>query len=228
METNSPEKLLEALIVLDTNLPTYKDTLGLTNADLQEVSQNRANLAQALTNGSIIEADKQTSTAIKNALFDGDSNVKVGIYPAFAISQLPFPDALGGILKQYNELKARIKAAKGYTKEIGTALGVETVPSGGISPADLVGAAKLTDLGEYQFNAEFKKQGQSGMVFQWRLKGTEKWSASIVALQSPFVIQLEAPAEQGAVLQIEVRCRYLKGNDQVGRWSPLYVLNVTA
>lgn len=220
--------LLEALVVLDTNLPTYKNEVGATAEDFTEVSQNRANLAQALTNVSIIEADKQTSTAIKNALAYGDATETVGVYPAFAIQALPFPAAFNGIETQYREMKARFKSAKSYTKEIGIALGFESVSSGAVNLNDLIAAAKLLNLGEYNVKGEFKKQGMKGMAFQWRIKGTEKWSSAINALESPFVFSIPPPATEGASVEIELRCRLLKGNEQVGQWSPIYSLTVTA
>lgn len=226
METHTPELLLEAQTILEANLDTYKTAVGATAADITANSQDRANLAQAIANGVLIETDKQVSTGIKNAVYNGDPNAKVAGYPAFEIQPLPFPDVPSGAESRYRDLKRRFKSAKGYTKTIGIALGFESAETGKPSLDSLVGTATLKDLGGYEFQADFKKSGASGMMFQFRLKGTEKWANEKIALTSPVVIKVDTPTVEGAAVQIEVRCRPLKGNELVGQWSPLYVLTV--
>ena len=226
MEIDTPEQLLAALTTLETNLPQYLKDVGATGADLTAVSQDRANLAQGLTNQDVIAADGKASTAIKNIIFDGDPHTKVSDYPSFGISPLPFPDVPGGCLSRYRMLKAHLKSSAGYTKEIGLALGFETTETGAISLDGLTGAAVLKDLGNYQYEAAFRKMGATGMQFQERLKGTEKWADTKTAVSSPIVITVAAPAAEGAAVQIEVRCRPMKGNDLVGSWSPIYPLTV--
>ncbi len=228
METNTAERLLAALIVLADNLETYKDQVGATNGEITAVEQYRDNLAHSLAMNSLIAADKQASTAIGQAVYNGSNNVKVGVYPPFSVTQFPFPLLNGGALTFYRELKARYKSAAGYTKEIGIALGLEKVASNPINPDLLIAAAILKNLGNYQGQGDFKKQGMNGMVFQYRVKGTEKWKSAGNALQSPFIFDIDAPATEGAAVEIEVRCRLLQGNTQVGSWSPIYSLTITS
>lgn len=226
MYPNTPEELLEALTLQEANLPTYKSAVGAGDEDMEENNHDRANLAQALENTGIAESDKQVVTQIKNAIYDGNTQESVGAYPAFAITALPFPAVKAGADTRYRERKARFKAAKGYTAEIGIALGLEKPASGAISPDELVAALKVADLGGYQYAVDFKKQGQSAMFVQERLKGTEKWREAKTALTSPITVDVDEPPQEGSAVQLEIRGRLLKGNEQVGKWSPIYSLTV--
>lgn len=226
MSTNTPEDLLAASQVMQANLPKYKDAVGATTADITEVNEDTANLENVLEYTEIVEADKKTVYKIKQSLFNGSADEPVAEFPVFPVAAPPFA-LKAGCLERYNDRKRCFKAAKGYTKAIGIALGIE---SDTLKPApdSLQAAAKVRDLGGYQFEAEFKKQGMSGMLFQDRVKGTEKWRDAKTALTSPVVIDVDVPSIEGAAVQIEIRCRLLKGNTPVGEWSPIYPLTVNS
>jgi hypothetical protein len=226
MFPNTADELLEALTMQQTNLPTYKDAVNASEEDIKENSSDRANLATAMSNAALADTAKQVVFQIKNAVYNGNPSESISPNPDFAIVTLPFPEMKAGAETRYRERKARFKAAKGYTSEIGIALGLEKPASRAVSPDDLVAAATVKDIGNYQFEADYRKQGQSGMAFQYRVKGTEKWNRAVNTLTSPAIIEIDEPTTPGASVQIEVHCRYLKGNEQIGQWSPIYSLNV--
>ena len=226
MDTNTAEKLLEALTVEKANINTYKGQLGFVGSEVTECEQDHANLSVALDNVDISAADSKGVTKVKNLVFDGETTESVEPYPPFAITPLPFPAVKAGSRPRYANRKQRGKLAPGYTEQIGLAMGYEDAPPTPVSPTELVAAAKFKDLGNYQFEAVFAKQGMSGMAFQYRVKGTEKWGGAVNAIQSPVSITVEPPATEGDVVQIEIRCRLLQGNEQIGQWSPIYPLTV--
>ena len=226
MEIDTAEKLLDALTLGEKNLPTYKTQIGVTAEEIDENNQDRANLAKALENKDIIEAGSQTATQIKNAVYNGSPADSVAVYPSFTIAALPFPEVKAGALRRWRERRKRWMAANGYTREIGIAVGIDKPAASPASPDSLIAALKASDIGGYQYTVAFQKQGQSAMLIQYRLKGTEKWLEAKTALQSPATIDVDEPAEAGAAVQIEIRGRLLKGNQQVGQWSPIYTLTV--
>jgi hypothetical protein len=226
MFPNTADELLEALTMQQSNIQTYKEAVNATDEDIKENSSDRANLATAMSNAALADTAKQVVFQIKNAVYNGNPSEPVSQNPEFAIVALPFPEMKAGAETRYRERKARFKAAKGYTTEIGIALGLEKPASRATSPDDLVAAAAVKDAGNYKFEADYRKQGQSGMAFQYRVKGTEKWNRAVNTLSSPALIEIDEPATPGASVQIEVHCRYLKGNEQVGQWSPIYSVNV--
>ncbi len=213
---------------LEANISTYKEEVQATAEEITSVGEYRMNLATALSNVEIADTDKQMVTQIKNAVFRGNPAESIPAYPSFTLQNLPFPAQKAGADQFYRELKARYKTAKGYTKEIGTALGFEKTSGEKVSKEELTGALKLADSGSYKYEVNFIKQGQSGMLIQDRLRGTEKWREAKTALVSPVSVDAPKPPDEDAAVQLEVRGRLIKGNTQVGKWSPIYSLTVSS
>ena len=211
MKTNTIEKLLNSLQLMDENLPQYQGEVGATADDIKQVGNDLANLQAINDYFELVDAAKITTNQIKNAVFAGDPNAPLANVPA-----------IGRFLK----LARRYKAAAGYTKQIGIALGIDDAGGDSVSPDSLVAALSVRDLGNYQLDAVFKKQGMSAMLIQYRQKGTEKWLDLKTALQSPVKADIPPPATEGAAVQIELRARLLDGNQEVGAWSPIYPLTV--
>lgn len=229
MTIKSAEQLLEALTVEKANIETYKVQLNFSSLDVTECNQDHSNLTTALDNQDITDAVSKGVTKVKNLVYNGKSTETVEPYPASAIAELPFPSVKAGSLSRYNNRKARAKLSSGYTKQIGLAMGYEDTPPDPVQPDTLTAAIKrYTDMGNYSISAAFLKQGMSGMLFQYRIKGTEKWLDIKTALTSPVVINFPHPSVEGAVLEIELRVRLIDGNTPVGYWSPIYQMNLTA
>lgn len=226
MNINTIEKLLNSLQLMKENLPQYQTEVGATAADITQVDEDFANLQAIDDYAEIIEAAKITTNQIKNAVFNGDPNAAIADVPTVAAFAAPFPPMKPGILDRFQKLARRFKTAAGYTKEIGIALGIDEAGGDSISPETLVAELKPADLGGYQLEVSFKKQGMSGMLIQYRVKGTEKWLELKTALQSPVVCDVPPPPVEDAAVQIEIRGRLLDGNTQVGQWSPIYPLTV--
>ena len=226
MKTDTPEKLLEALTVEAANMDTYKTEISFGAAELTESQQDRDNLAVTIDNADIADEGKKAVIKKKNDCYEGDPNQDLAPNPTFALAELPFPNVKAGALSRYQNRKARAKLASGYTKQIGLAMGYEDAPADPISPETLVAALKASDLGGYKYKVVYQKQGQSGMLVQQRNKGTEKWAKEFVLLESPAECAVDAPETEGALVQIEIRGRLLKGNQHVGQWSQIYPLTV--
>ncbi len=229
MQTNTAERLLEALTVEAANISTYETQLGFSRTEVDECNQDKANLEVTLDNTDVARAGSKGTTAIKDAYYNGNPAETIEPYPSMALTVLPFPSAKAGALSRYNNRKGRAKLAAGYTREIGIAMGYEDAPSEPVSPDSLQGSLKsYKDLGDYEFEAAFAKQGMSGLLIQYRVKGTERWFDIKTALSSPVTVRVTPPGTDGAALEIEIRVRLLDGNTQVGSWSPIYPLTLTA
>lgn len=225
MFERTAESLSERLLLQKANLGKYKSAVGATVQEETDVDEDSGNLQYVLEYADLIEANKKVVNRIKDAVYDGDPDDPVSDFPTFPAGAPPF-DLKSGIKERFEKRNARWKTAAGYTPEIGIALGIIEASSGSPSPDTLQAASKLRDLGGYQYEADFKKQGMSAMLYQHRIKGTEKWANEKTALSSPVVINVDAPAVEGAAVQLEIRCRLLKGNTPVGEWSPIYTLTV--
>ncbi len=178
-----------------------------------------------MDNVDVSRATDKSVTKVKNLIYSSQTPITIEPYPTNAIQPLPHPEMTSGALQRYNNRKARAKLAAGYTVQIGLAMGYEDETPAPISPDTLNAFLKsYLDAGNYSFDATFSKQGQSAMLFQYRLKGTEKWFDIKTAVSSPVNIAVTPPAEEGAALQIEIRVRLMSNNTLVGNWSPIYSL----
>lgn len=225
MFSRTPEVLLERLLLQQANIGTYKIAVGVTAQEQTDITEDAANLQYIINFADLIEANKRGVFQIKNAVYNGDPDVPVSDFPEFPSAAPPFP-LRAGIEARFNKRNARFKTAEGYTKEIGIALGIEQSEGSAPSLGDMTAALKPSDLGGYQYKVEFQKQGQSAMLVQQRKKGAEKWSEAKTALTSPATVTVDEPETEGAAVQLEIRGRLMKGNEQIGQWSPIYTVTV--
>lgn len=124
MVIRTPEQLLAKLEIQEENIGNYKTEVGASNDDVAEISRDKAILQFVVDRANVVEAGKKTTNAIKIHVFDGDENETVANYPVFPTAAPP--EALvGGCLSRFKARNRRFKSAKGYTKEIGIALGIE-------------------------------------------------------------------------------------------------------
>lgn len=229
MKTDTAERLLEALAVEEAHINEYKGQLGFGATEIAECQQDRANLSVSLDNVDVSAATGKAITKVKNLVYSSPTPMAIEPYPTAAVTPLPNPSATAGALQRYNNRKQRAKLAPGYTVQIGLAMGYEDETPPKISPDLLTAALKsYKDSGNYALEAVFTKQGQSAMLFQYRLKGTEKWSDIKTALQSPVTINIPPPTPEGTALEIEIRVRLMNNNAQVGNWSPIYSLTLSS
>lgn len=132
------EKLLAALLLQVANLATYKNEIGATDADITAVGTAAANLQYLVDYSALIEANKRTVNKIKQESFNGDPDEPVSAFPAFPAAAPPNP-LVAGEKELAQKRHRRWKAADGYTKEIGIALGID-----GDTPSISPGSVKPT------------------------------------------------------------------------------------
>jgi hypothetical protein len=227
MKTNTPDNLLAALNVEKANMNTYLTQLGFSSADLDECTDDQANLEVALENVQLATQGKEAVTEIKDAVYNGDADEAINAYPPFAIVALPVPGVKGGALARYNNRKKRAKLAAGYTAQIATAMGYDDAEGEKIADADLVAEMKVSPVGNYTVQFVFSKQGTNGMRVEWRYAGTTNpWDHVDSYSSSPATAQMQ-PSTPGQPAAIDFRCRLLRKNQPVGQWSPTYTIYVT-
>lgn len=225
MRTDTAEKLLEALTVEKANINTYKAQLGLTNTDVEECEHDHANLSAALDNVDIADADKQSVTKVKNAVYNGDSNESLEPYPTFALTALPFPDVKAGALSRYNNRKGRAKLAAGYTAQIGTAMGYTDTPAEPVSPSEVKPTVQAFAAAfGFLFSIIVGNRAEATMwEVQIQRKGSDTWQTVASATGKSADITV-TPTTPGQAEQILVRVILRKNNATYGQPSdPVYV-----
>ena len=129
MQINTPEQLLAKLEVQEEYVPSYQTEIGATAGDITEITRDKTILRFVVDRGNIVEAGKKATNAIKVHVFEGDEDIAVANYPVFP-TDAPPAALVGGCLGRFRERNQRFKSAKGYTKEIGIALGIEDTQQG--------------------------------------------------------------------------------------------------
>lgn len=225
MDINTPEELLRKLTLQAENVPTYKVQIGATDDDIAEITRDHTILEYALERANIVKAGSKTTTAIKDHVFNGDEDIPVADYPVFPKDE-PTVALVGGCLQRFRARNKRFKAARGYTKEIGAALGIEDTTER--LPADQVKptlAAEAAGSG-YRVTVAVGNRGEATMwkVFT-RRAGSEIRQEAASATGKSAEVQI-VPTAAGQAEKIELTVRLYKNNQPYGQESDSVYLTI--
>lgn len=202
-----------------TNLPTYIETLGLTQAELDAVALDAATVAFVVNGVVAVRGYSGAWTDFKDAMLKGeDGSDTIPALPNLSVEQLPAVD----ILKRTRELVNRIKAHSNYTVSIGQALGI-IGPEESEPEAKPTGKAKA--LPNYEVEITFVKRGFDGVDIESQRGDETAWTYLAFDGSSPY-IDRRPPSTAGQPEVRRYRMRYRKNDEPVGEYSD--VLTVTA
>ena len=217
MFPKTAEELLDMLLLQKANLPKYQTETGADAADITSVGEDAANLEYALEYAALIEANKKTVNKIKNALYEGEESEGIADAPVFPAFAPPFA-LKAGCEDRARERNGRFKRGKGYTPEIGFALGME-------SDAEAPALETLKPKCEpealavgYKMLVYTSKMGMDSFKVQIRHANTEIWTDAATGTFSPLEVTVQ-PTTAGAPVRVEVRVILLKKNQAVGQPS---------
>lgn len=226
METKTAEQLSAALTVEKANINTYKAALGFTEPQIEECQQDHANLAAAIANVGIADADKQSVTKVKNAIYNGDANESIQPYPSFTLTPLPFPLVKAGALARYNTRKALAKLSSNYTDQIGTAMGYKDAASDPVSPDSVIPVIEAINAAAFGYSFGLLVSGRekaSMWEVQIQREGANTWETVMSATGKSADVTI-TPTTPGKTERILVRVILKKNNQYYGQPSdPKYV-----
>jgi hypothetical protein len=225
MRIDTIDKLITMLLLQQTNLPTYKAQVSATAEDIDNITNELQNLQYIVNYSDLIDADKQTVTKIKNAIFNGNPDEPLTPFPVFPAGALP-NTAKQGLMENALRRNRRFKAADGYTKEIGIALGIESeakeVSPDSVKPTIQVFPAQSG----YTFSVVVSNRGASDM---WEVlilrKGALGWTKAASATGKASDVNI-TPISAGEPEQMQVRVQLRKSNVNYGQ--PSDIVYVTA
>lgn len=210
---------------LYTQLPTYKGQIVYDGDDYNKLGEDKEVFAWFLTTASVVSVFSKAFFALKRAAFTGAEGEVLPPMPTIAALVLPFI-VMSGIIKRTRSFVQRIKESKGYTKEIGIALGIEKEDDGSNLPDTL--AAELSNIREsngYNVTADFSKKGTDGIQLEVQRKGSQKWSVVTRVRYSPAKFEVE-PTVEGDVEQVKLRAIYIVKDQPAGGYSPEYPVTI--
>lgn len=222
MKFDTIERLLGMLLLQKANLPTFQAQVGATNAEIEEIGNDAANLQFLIDFAALIDTNKKTVTKIKQQVYTGDPDEEVSPFPKFTDPVPPF--ALNaGSLERANRRNRRYKAAAGYTKEIGIALGIES-DSQSVAPESVKPTLDVIPAQSgYEAAISIGKRGNSDM---WKLTGrkmnSEKWTEIASGTGKSGSVRI-TPTTEGQPERLELKVQLYKSNELYGQSSdPTY------
>lgn len=222
MRIDTYEKLVAMLVLQVANLPTYQTEVGATAADITAVTEELAVLQYLDDLADLVDADKKTLIKIKQTAYNGEMDAEIEPFPVFPVVRSPFA-VVAGCLERANRRNRRFKAADGYTKGIGIALGIEgesttrdpntVVPTLEAFPAQTGYHAAIV-------------VGNRADSQMWKLLGrranSEKWTELTSGTGKSADVHIE-PTDEGKPERLELKIRLYKNNETYGQPSnPTY------
>ena len=218
MYINTPEQLLEKLELQIGNLPTYAAEIGASPADIAEITRDITILREVIDRSNLVEAGKRTTNSIKYHVFDGDEYVAVADYPVLP-NDAPTVPYVGGCLQRFRARNQRFKAAKGYTRTIGIALGI-VESSDSVTPSSVKPTLDATAANNgYLVAVVVGNRARSSMwkIFGRRMNSEKREEfASGTGKSADITI---TPTTAGQTEKIELSVQLYKNNQPYGQLS---------
>lgn len=222
MAAISYDDLIAKLTLQEANVNTYKAEIGATADEIADITNDRANLEYAGDYSDVVDGNKKTCTQIKQALFNGDENIPIPVYPSFTVGTLP-NTAKAGAYQRFLERGRRWKTSGGWTEEIATALAYD-----GPAPKPVPGTVKpdiqaFAAASNSHFSLVVSNRGEANMwdVYILRKGGTWTKIDTKSGKSADIFVTLTTPDEAE---QIQVRVQLIKSNEEYGQVSdPVYV-----
>ena len=227
MTINTPEQLLAKLEIQEENINTYRSQVDATDQDIMEISRDKTILQFVVERAIVVEAGKKTTNAIKDHVFDGDANIPVASYPNLP-NGAP-PEALvGGCLGRFKERNRRFKASKGYTREIGIALGIVDETKSSVSPDSVKPTLEASAASSgYLVGVLIGNRAESSM---WKISARRANSETPAEISSGTGKSADitiSPTTNGQPEKIELFVQLYKNNQPYGQRSDSVYVTVS-
>jgi len=193
-------------------------SLGFSVADVTSMNQDNEDfqaVARAITSA---DAFMAALRAFRVSLSEQKVGSPKPMFPTLTLTPPP-NDVPAGIFQRLDERVRRVRAAAAYTDEIGALLKIIPIKSESIVDDELVPAIKAAARPGNVVEVRFTRGETNGIFLQTRLDKEEKWNDAGRFVRSPAV--LEIPDGTGAPRAVQIRARYIIGNDPVGQNSDI-------
>ena len=193
-------------------------TLGMTVGEITSVGQDSDIMDFLATTSVAVDAYIDGIRNYRKIISEGNIGDPTPAFPADVSFALPTPVDTG-LFERLDNLVKRIRVAPAYTEEIGALLGIITSggPLGPIDefPPTIKASVDPGNIIEVKFT-----KGQSDGIYIETNVDNAGWSFTEKAVKSPAVF--DVPANQANTPRgVQIRARFLEGNNPVGDWSDI-------
>ncbi len=222
---NTIEKLRTCLSLQKSNAATYQTQIGATAQDLTDINDQLEMVEAIIEHHDLYDANKRTTTGIKDQVFRGDENQPVAAVPTTPAFVLPL---ISGIVHITNSRNRRFREGPAFDEEIGVAMGILT--SGPSSPVDPGSVTPTLDAFAAASDSMFScVVGNRADSDSWTVEilrsGSDTWETvgTYTGKSADVHITLTTP---GKPEQIQVRVKLRKNNAPYGNPSQAATITV--
>ncbi|MBK7393979.1 MAG: hypothetical protein IPI64_11885 [Chloracidobacterium sp.] len=199
--------------------------LGLTVAELAQITADNA-MMQFMAAIDVEVNDYAASVrSFRKVMTEGDVGDPTPLFPADVTPTVPAAVPTG-IFERLDGFVKRIRVAPGYTPVIGAKLGI-TRRQDYIADQAADGTQQPTITATPQpgnvVNVKFVRGSSDGVFIETQLDNETAWTTAGRYPKSPAVINIAQNSDK-LPRNVQIRARYLDGNDPVGDWSQIEVV----
>lgn len=193
--------------------------LGFSAAEIAAVEADADTLEWLAKNQVAVESFRRAATSYRRHVLTGRPGSPLNAFPQ-PTELTPPPGTAVGIYRRIAEAVERVRVSPGFSAETAAAFDIRPVRA---EAADLNSAKPNPTLRAEPGNlivVTFKRGGFDGVELQVKVDNAEKFTNFGRFLRSPAEIRIE-PGPQNLPRAVEMRARFLRGNDPVGQYSDI-------
>jgi len=189
-------------------------TLGFVAADMTAVTNDNAAMQFVADLQTGVDAYADAVRQYRKIITEGNDGDPAPAEPLAPTGGLPLPVPATGIFERLDDLVKRIRVSPTYTDEAGAILGI--IPSKGDSlfEEDMKPSLKAVAMPGNVVDVSFVRGQTDGIAVEIQIDGAGGWVSSGRFFKSPG--SLDIPTGTGLPRAVQIRARFVVGNDPIG------------
>lgn len=194
--------------------------LGFLPADVTAVSNDNDVIQFAFIQGNDADDYADAARQYRKIVTEGNIGEPTPVWPAVPVPGATVPAVPTGIFERLDDLVKRIRVAPSYTDDDGVLLGINGKTPESTPPDQLQPSLKLKAMPGNVIEIDFVRAKSDGIEVQTKIDKEDNWSNAGRFFKSPAALTITANG-QGLPRAVQVRARYLEGNNAVGQYSDI-------
>lgn len=199
---------------------TVAVTLGFTPADVVSVENDNTLLQFLVAANDQMNAVIDAARQFRTVMTEGAIGSPLPVWPTqFAILP-PVPLVAVGLFERLDNLVKRIRVSPTYSPEIGALLGIIPSKSPEVDPSEMKPDPSLRVEPGNILIVDFTRGKSDGIDIQMMLDNSGNWENAGKYFKSPAIVQIPQSV-QALPRAVQIRTRFVIGNDVVGQYSDI-------
>jgi hypothetical protein len=198
-------------------------SLGLAPTDLTATSNDAEWMSFLATTSAAVDAYSDAVRLFRKTITEADLGDPIPAWPADITFTTPVAVPTG-IFERLDNLVKRIRVAPAYTPEIGGILGIIPVKGDSLAPTEMKPVLKANAMPANVVEVSFVRGKTDGVSIETNVDGAG-WTTIGKFFSSP--AELNVPDGTGNPHSVQLRARYVDGNELIGLNSDIITVVTT-